>query len=69
MKQLTNIARLKKLFPTIKGIEVALLYGSFGRNEPSPNSDIDIQVVVNEEFENKFLIDELQKEFQSRSWH
>jgi predicted nucleotidyltransferase len=65
MKQLKNIARLKKIFPIVKGIEVALLYGSFGRNEPSPNSDIDIQVLVNDEFENKFLMDELQKEFYS----
>lgn len=63
MIQLKKIDQLQKLFPKIKGVDVALLYGSFGRNEATPNSDIDIQLLVSKEFENKFLIDELQKEF------
>ncbi|MCU0445140.1 MAG: tyrosine-protein phosphatase [Arcicella sp.] len=65
MKQLKTIEQLQKMFPNITGIDIALLYGSFGRNEPTPNSDIDIQLLVNNEFDNKFLIDELQKEFHS----
>jgi predicted nucleotidyltransferase len=65
MKQLKTIDQLQKLFGKVQGVDVALLYGSFGRNEPTPNSDIDIQLLVDEEFENKFLIDELQKEFHS----
>jgi protein tyrosine/serine phosphatase/predicted nucleotidyltransferase len=65
MKQIKTIDILQKLFPKVKGVDVALLYGSFGRNEPTPNSDIDIQLLVSKEFENKFLIDELQKEFHS----
>lgn len=65
MKQLKTIEQLQKLFPNVTGIDVALLYGSFGRNEATPNSDIDIQILVNNEFENKFLIDELQEEFHS----
>lgn len=63
MKQLKTIDQLQKLFPKVQGVDVALLYGSFGRNEPTPNSDIDIQLLVDKEFENKFLIDELQNEF------
>ena len=63
MKQLKTIEQLQKLFPKVKGVDVALLYGSFGRNEATPNSDIDIQLLVDREFENKFLIDELQIEF------
>lgn len=63
MKQLKTIDQLQKLFPKVQGVDVAILYGSFGRNEPTPNSDIDIQLLVDKEFENKFLIDELQKEF------
>ena len=65
MKQLKTIGQLQKIFPNVIGVDVALLYGSFGRNEATPNSDIDIQMLVNNEFENKFLIDELQKEFHS----
>lgn len=65
MKQLKTIDQLQQLFHKVKSVDVALLYGSFGRNEATPNSDIDIQLLVNKEFENKFLIDELQKEFNS----
>ena len=65
MKQLKTVGQLQKLFSKVQGVDVALLYGSFGRNEPTPNSDIDIQLLVSKEFENKFLIDELQKEFHS----
>lgn len=65
MKQLKTIDQLQKLFARVQGVDVALLYGSFGRNEATPNSDIDIQLLVDDKFENKFLIDELQKEFHS----
>lgn len=65
MKQVKIIDQLQKMFPKVQGIDVALLFGSFGRNEPTPNSDIDIQLLVSKEFENKFLIDELQIEFHS----
>jgi len=63
MKQLKTIEQLKQLFPTIDGLEVALLYGSFGRKEPTPNSDIDIQLLVSKNFENNYLIEELQNIF------
>ncbi len=65
MKQLKTIEQLQKLFPKIKGVDVALLFGSFGRNEATPNSDIDIQLLVDKDFQQKNLIDELQKEFQN----
>ncbi len=65
MKQLETIDQLRKLFPKVKGIDVALLYGSFGRNEATPYSDVDIQLLVDEEFDNKYLIDALQKEFRN----
>jgi protein tyrosine/serine phosphatase/predicted nucleotidyltransferase len=64
MKQLKNISQLKSIFPKIKGIKVALLYGSFGRNEASPNSDIDIQLLVNQDFEIQNLKSALEKAFQ-----
>jgi protein tyrosine/serine phosphatase/predicted nucleotidyltransferase len=65
MKQLKTIEQLQKLFPKIQGIDVALLYGSFGRNEATPNSDIDIQLLVDKDFQTNNLIEELQKEFQN----
>lgn len=65
MKQLKTIEQLQKLFPQVQGVDVALLYGSFGRNEPTPNSDIDIQILVDKEFQTKNLIDLLKKNFQN----
>lgn len=66
MKQLKTIEQLQKMFPKVSGVEVALLYGSFGRKDPTPNSDIDIQVLVSNDFRLEFLIDQLQKEFYSK---
>jgi len=63
MIQLKNIDQLQKMFPNVTGIDVALLYGSFGRNEATPNSDIDIQLLVNKDFETSILKDQLQKLF------
>ena len=51
------------MFPNVTGIDIALLYGSFGRNEATPNSDIDIQLLVNKDFDTSILKDHLQKLF------
>ncbi len=63
MIQLKKIDQLQKMFPNVKGIDVALLYGSFGRKEATPNSDIDIQLLVNKDFETSILKNQLQKLF------
>jgi len=63
MEQLKRIDQLQKMFPNVTGIDVALLYGSFGRNEATPNSDIDIQLLVNKDFETSILKNKLQKLF------
>jgi len=65
MIQLKKIDQLQKMFPNVTGIDVALLYGSFGRNEATPNSDIDIQLLVNKDFETSILKDQLQKLFRN----
>lgn len=65
MKQLKIIDKLAKLFPKISGIQASLLYGSFGRNQGTPNSDVDIQLIVDKEFNTKEFIDLVQIEFQS----
>ncbi|MBK6964950.1 MAG: nucleotidyltransferase domain-containing protein [Bacteroidales bacterium] len=67
MKQLKTIHQLQKLFPKVKGIDVALLYGSFGRNEATPNSDIDIQLLVDSEFEIKNLVEASREEFRNEA--
>ncbi len=63
MKQYKTIEKIKQFIPYVKGIDVALLYGSFGRNEANPNSDIDIQILVQESFETQNLIRVLKEEF------
>ena len=63
MTQVKTIDQLQKMFPNVTGIEVALLYGSFARNEATPNSDIDVQLLVNKDFETSILKVQLQKLF------
>ncbi len=63
MIQLKKFDQLQKIFPNVPGIDVALLYGSFGRNEATPNSDIDIQLLVNKDFKTSILKVQLQKLF------
>jgi len=63
MIQLTKIDQLQEMFPNVEGIDLALLYGSFGRNEATPNSDIDIQLLVNKNFETSYLNDQMKKLF------
>ncbi len=50
MKQKKTIELLKQNFHSMEGLKGALLYGSFGRNNATPNSDIDIQLIVGAEF-------------------
>lgn len=64
MRQLKTIEQLQKLFPQVQGVDIALLIGSFARGDANPNSDIDIQLLVNDEFQPKCLKNELQKAFQ-----
>jgi len=63
MKQLKTIYQLQQLFPKVKGVDVALLYGSFGRNDASPNSDIDIQILIDKTFSVSELIEQLRQTF------
>jgi predicted nucleotidyltransferase len=63
MKQFKTIEIIKSIFPSVKGLQVALLYGSFGRNEANPNSDIDIQLLVDDNFRSCNLIYPLEQIF------
>jgi protein tyrosine/serine phosphatase/predicted nucleotidyltransferase len=66
MKQLNTIKQIQQILPNVKGIQVGLLYGSFGRNEGNPNSDVDIQILVEDDFQSKDLISELKVNFKSK---
>lgn len=50
MNQYKTIEKIKSLIPSITGVKAALLYGSFGRNEANANSDIDMQLLVDDNF-------------------
>lgn len=63
MEQIITINRIKTILPNAAGIQFALLYGSFGRNEAKPNSDIDIQLLVDSYFNSESFIMLLREEF------
>lgn len=63
MTHFVNINKLKEFFPLINGIDAAILYGSYARNEASVNSDVDIQVIINKKFEPDQLIRQIENEF------
>ena len=65
MKHFKTIEKIKRLVPQIINLDIALLYGSYGRNEAKPNSDLDIKLIVNSNFEVQYLIDLLLQEFHS----
>lgn len=60
MNHYKTIEKIKSLIPSINGVKAALLYGSFGRNEANPNSDIDMQLLVDD----NFLINDLKEKLQ-----
>ncbi len=51
MKQKEIISQIRANISRFKNIDGALLIGSFGRNNPVYNSDIDISILVNSQFE------------------
>ena len=62
MKQKLTIKNLKSILPKITGINAAILYGSFGRGKGNPNSDIDIQLWINPQFDLNSLSKKLKNE-------
>jgi predicted nucleotidyltransferase len=39
-----------------KGIDSAILYGSYARKTENPNSDVDVTIIINNKFEINQLI-------------
>lgn len=59
MIHLKSIQKIKPLLPSIEGVDAAVLYGSYARNEASVNSDLDIQLLVNKKFQTQSFIKDI----------
>jgi len=66
LQQNDVIVSINKLFVNIKQINAVVLIGSFGRGNPTFNSDIDYQILVNVNFNHLLLIDDLKKQFKDK---
>ena len=63
MKQYLIIEKINKLTLNLKNINSAILIGSFGRRRPKPNSDIDYQILVDDEFDNQLFFNHIKHAF------
>jgi len=66
MKQLKILEELRQLLLENIHIETAFLYGSFARQTPTVNSDIDIATVVKKDFDVEELLSIIRKHFSKR---
>jgi predicted nucleotidyltransferase len=66
MQQLKIIEELSQVLSKNKQIETAFLYGSFARQNPTVNSDIDIATVVKTDFNIEQLLNEFENLFSGR---
>ena len=65
MKQYETIRKISKALPKVPGLQAGILYGSFARSEPTPNSDIDIKLLVDENFDPEGLCEVMTSAFNS----
>ena len=63
MNHKKTIEKLKKLSNKIAGLEIVILYGSYGRKNANANSDLDIKLVINENFKITNFIELLESNF------
>jgi len=57
MKHHKIITQVEQRIAALDGIEAAVLYGSVARGEATPNSDIDLGIIVNDRFDRDALIE------------
>jgi hypothetical protein len=55
MKKCNFISKFKALTSSYTSIQATILIGSFGRNTPKPNSDLDFQLLVTGDFDNDYF--------------
>jgi len=63
------IQKFNALFKHNNTISSAILIGSFGRNTPKANSDIDYQILINENFNKEQFLKEIQSVFSTDLKH
>lgn len=68
-KQESLIQKFNQLFSHINEVQAVIIIGSFGRGNPQANSDIDYQILVNEEFDNKTFIEVIKSSFLGQLKH
>lgn len=69
MKQNEFVKKLNQTFKNIKGIQSTIMIGSFGRGLPKPNSDLDYQILVGNDFDNQHFFSQVQSELKSELKH
>jgi len=69
MKQEQLIEKYNTLFEKIEGIQSVIIIGSFGRRNPKANSDIDYQILVDENFDNNLFFKEIKSKFENELKH
>jgi protein tyrosine/serine phosphatase/predicted nucleotidyltransferase len=69
MIQQELIEKFNKAFEKTNGIQSAIIIGSFGRGMPKPNSDIDYQVLVNDNFNNQLFFNQIKSEYGNELKH
>jgi protein tyrosine/serine phosphatase/predicted nucleotidyltransferase len=69
MKQVQLIEKYNTLFGKIKGIQSVIIIGSFGRKNPKANSDIDYQILVDENFDNDLFFKKIKLFFANELKH
>jgi len=69
MIQKRIIEKFNKIFKNINSIQSTIIIGSFGREMPKPNSDIDYQILVNESFDNHLFFNSIKSEFDNELKH
>ena len=69
MKQREIIQKFNALFKNMRGVSAAVMIGSFGRGTPRPNSDIDYQLLVDENFDDQLFFSQIKAIFKSEFKH
>ncbi|MBK9483460.1 MAG: nucleotidyltransferase domain-containing protein [Bacteroidetes bacterium] len=69
MKQKEIINQIRTNIERFKNIDGALLIGSFGRNNPTYNSDIDISILANKQFKIELFLHEIELLFRNKIKH
>lgn len=69
MRQTEFIEKLNETFKNTNGIQSAIIIGSFGRGLPKPNSDLDYQILVENDFDNQQFFSQVKYAFNGQLKH